>query len=79
MGRSVLGLAGMGSHTNYRNAQISDLHLSMFHEQSRQTDFKDFCVNTLPIIGPPLTLVTGDLTDAKDRDLVFSEQVLHRM
>jgi len=54
--------------------QITDLHLSEFHDLTRISDFEHFCDSTISIVKPKIVLVTGDITDAKDRDMVGSKQ-----
>ena len=39
--------------------QISDLHLSAFHDSSRISEFKEFCGPTLDVIRPSVVLATG--------------------
>lgn len=55
--------------------QVSDLHISKYHDFTRSSEFEDFLIDTIPLLESPITLVTGDLTDAKDESLVFSLQV----
>ncbi|XP_070613994.1 transmembrane protein 62 [Erythrolamprus reginae] len=55
--------------------QVSDLHISKFLSPSRTSDFEKFCNEAIPIIQPALTLVTGDLTDAKAKDGLGSDQI----
>ncbi|XP_026565201.1 transmembrane protein 62 [Pseudonaja textilis] len=55
--------------------QVSDLHISKFVSPSRTSDFEKFCKETIPIIQPAVTLVTGDLTDAKTKDGFGSDQI----
>ncbi|XP_025424702.1 transmembrane protein 62-like isoform X2 [Sipha flava] len=64
---------------NYTNRliwflQISDLHLSIFHDWQRVTELKEFCDLTLDTIKPAAVLASGDLTDAKKRDGIGSTQ-----
>jgi predicted MPP superfamily phosphohydrolase len=54
--------------------QISDLHLSVFHDQTRIKDFDYFCKEIVGLIKPNVVLATGDLTDAKASDLTGSRQ-----
>ncbi|XP_027844232.1 transmembrane protein 62-like isoform X3 [Aphis gossypii] len=54
--------------------QISDLHLSIFHDWERVTELKEFCELTLDTIKPVAVLASGDLTDAKKKDGIGSTQ-----
>ena len=45
-------------------------------DPKRGPDFAKFCSETLGTIHPELVLVTGDLTDAKEKDRIGSQQYL---
>ncbi|XP_015695409.1 putative metallophosphoesterase At3g03305 isoform X2 [Oryza brachyantha] len=53
--------------------QLSDLHLSAFHPD-RAADFRRHVGGALAMVNPSLVLITGDLTDAKSKDLLSSRQ-----
>ncbi|KAJ1288863.1 hypothetical protein BS78_02G120400 [Paspalum vaginatum] len=53
--------------------QLSDLHLSPFHLE-RAADFRRYVGDALAMVNPALVLITGDLTDAKSKDLLSSGQ-----
>ncbi|KAK3863323.1 hypothetical protein Pcinc_030893 [Petrolisthes cinctipes] len=56
--------------------QISDLHLSVFHDPSRATEFRKFASITTATIRPAVVLASGDLTDAKKVDMLGSQQYI---
>ncbi|KAF9898351.1 Transmembrane protein 62, partial [Lobosporangium transversale] len=54
---------------------VSDLHISRFRKAST-TNFYTFLSTALPLVEPAFVVVTGDLTDAKDKHLVGSMQYM---
>lgn len=54
--------------------QISDTHLSFYQNKERETDLYQFCQTIVPMIKPPVLLLTGDITDARSRDPMGSGQ-----
>ena len=56
--------------------QLSDIHLSKFRSPGQKADLEHLCSEWLPYIKPSLVLLTGDLTDAKDRWQIGSGQYL---
>ncbi|CAO3608777.1 unnamed protein product [Cunninghamella blakesleeana] len=56
--------------------QISDLHISKYRAKGHTLHFLHFIRSILPIIKPEFIVVTGDLTDAKDRKRITSQQYI---
>ena len=54
--------------------QVTDLHLSINFDPTRGPDFRIFCTEVIDTVKPSVTLVTGDLTDARTRRLMAGEQ-----
>lgn len=57
-------------------SHITDLHISKFNAQKYNglTHLRSYLTNVLPKISPSFVVVTGDLTDAKDKFKVGSKQ-----
>ncbi|KAF9119027.1 Transmembrane protein 62 [Mortierella sp. 14UC] len=56
--------------------QVSDLHISTFRKAST-ANFYTFLSTAIPLVEPAFVVVTGDLTDAKDKQLVGSMQYVN--
>ncbi|XP_046387556.1 transmembrane protein 62-like [Ischnura elegans] len=54
--------------------QISDIHISIFHDMTRVSEFKEFCDLTVSAIQPTVVVASGDLTDAKSENNMGSRQ-----
>ncbi|KAL7637800.1 UNVERIFIED_CONTAM: hypothetical protein RMT77_011412 [Armadillidium vulgare] len=56
--------------------QVSDLHLSIFHDKSRLLMLEKFANETVSVVEPSVVLASGDLTDAKTIDMLGSKQYI---
>ncbi|KAJ1975282.1 hypothetical protein H4R35_003215, partial [Dimargaris xerosporica] len=54
--------------------QVSDIHISRYHQQGGIVHFGHFLQTAVPLISPSLVVATGDLTDAKDEGQLRSNQ-----
>ncbi|XP_050511047.1 transmembrane protein 62-like [Diabrotica virgifera virgifera] len=54
--------------------QVTDIHISIFKDHNRITEFREFCDLTVGAIQPSVVLASGDLTDAKTKDAIGSQQ-----
>ncbi|KAL0125186.1 hypothetical protein PUN28_004372 [Cardiocondyla obscurior] len=54
--------------------QITDIHISIFRDPSRISEFKEFCNVTVNSIQPRVVLASGDLTDAIAKNRFGSKQ-----
>ncbi|CEP10505.1 hypothetical protein [Parasitella parasitica] len=54
----------------------TDLHLSRFRPKGHTYHFLHFIQSILPVVKPEFVVVTGDLTDAKDKKRVTSQQYI---
>ncbi|KAI3380845.1 hypothetical protein SNEBB_002367 [Seison nebaliae] len=55
---------------------LSDIHISRYHGKERYDDMKQFLSRFLNIIDPSFVFVTGDLTDATEKNRKGSQQFL---
>lgn len=53
---------------------LSDTHLSYFQDKDRKSDLIKFCSTVIPMIKPTVLLLTGDITDARTRLPLGSDQ-----
>ena len=49
---------------------VSDLHFSQFVDLKRPSDFLELCQFINSAVNPQAVIITGDLTDAKNRDKI---------
>ncbi|XP_069117424.1 transmembrane protein 62-like isoform X1 [Argopecten irradians] len=56
--------------------QVSDIHVSKFHDAKRAPDLLKFCQEQLTVIKPDFVIASGDLTDAKLPDARGSRQYI---
>ncbi|KAI8047739.1 Metallo-dependent phosphatase-like protein, partial [Gilbertella persicaria] len=54
--------------------QATDLHLSRYRPKGHTFHFFHFIQSILPVVKPKFVVVTGDLTDAKDKKRITSHQ-----
>lgn len=54
--------------------QISDIHISVFRDDNRIQEFREFATKTIDAIRPKVVLASGDLTDGKDKVAFGSRQ-----
>jgi hypothetical protein len=56
--------------------QVTDIHLSIFRDSERISEFEKFCFWLQSVVRPPVVVASGDLTDAKTSDHFGSRQWL---
>jgi len=54
--------------------QVTDLHLSIFRDHERVSEFEKFCSWIQTVVRTPVVVASGDLTDAKTSDHLGSTQ-----
>ncbi|KAJ2270382.1 hypothetical protein GGH14_005210, partial [Coemansia sp. RSA 370] len=54
----------------------SDLHISKYVATGGLVHFQHFLRTAVPLVSPRLVVVTGDLTDGKDKQKLISQQQL---
>ncbi|KAI7905451.1 Metallo-dependent phosphatase-like protein, partial [Cokeromyces recurvatus] len=67
---------GTESHNIFYFVHVTDLHLSRFRPKGHTFHFLHFIQSILPVVKPEFVIVTGDLTDAKDKKRVTSQQYI---
>lgn len=56
--------------------QVSDIHISIFSDEQRIEQFREFTSQSLSILKPDVVLASGDLTDARDNNHFGSRQYI---
>ena len=56
--------------------QVTDIHVSIFRDSERISEFEKFCFWLQSVVRPPVVVASGDLTDAKTSDHFGSRQWL---
>ena len=54
--------------------QVTDLHLSIFRDHERVSEFEKFCAWIQTVVRTPVVVASGDITDAKTSDHLGSTQ-----
>lgn len=68
------GLLGDGPDGLLWFVHVTDIHMSIFRDQERITEFQKLCVWLQNRVRPPVVVASGDLTDAKTSDHLGSTQ-----
>ncbi|GAA5817187.1 hypothetical protein MFLAVUS_010729 [Mucor flavus] len=55
---------------------VTDIHLSRYRPKGHTLHFLHFIQSIIPVVKPKFVVVTGDLTDAKDKKRVTSQQYI---
>ncbi|XP_074600919.1 transmembrane protein 62-like isoform X2 [Brevipalpus obovatus] len=67
-------IIGNGSDHLMWFIQISDIHLSVYFDRGRQTDFIIFCNEVVDAIKPSVVIASGDLTDSRTKEPLGCDQ-----
>ncbi|KAK4509571.1 ribosome biosynthesis protein nip7 [Mucor velutinosus] len=67
---------GTASDNMFYFVHATDLHLSRFRPKGHTYHFLHFIQSILPVVKPEFVVVTGDLTDAKDKKRITSQQYI---